>query len=72
MTDTSPTWSLPGPYKSQRRRVFNGGPAPDPLGAVCEQLAASLRDWPIRQMESDMRLSDPQQIALYELAVALG
>ena len=29
----------------------------------------SLGDSPIRQMESDMRLSDPQRIALYELAV---
>ena len=51
--------------RSERRRVFNGGPAPTPhpLGAVCEQLcsSASLRDWPIRQMESDMRLSDPQR-----------
>jgi hypothetical protein len=58
--------------QSERWRVFNGGPAPTPhpLGAVCEQLTASLRDWPIRQMESDMGLSDPQRIALYELAIA--
>ena len=58
--------------RSERRRVFNGGPAPapHPLGAVCQQLTASLRDWPIRQMESDMRLSDPQRVALYELAIA--
>jgi hypothetical protein len=58
--------------QSERWRVFNGGPASTshPLGAVCEQLTASLRDWPIRQMESDMGLSDPQRIALYELAIA--
>jgi hypothetical protein len=58
--------------RSARRRVSNGGspPAPHPLSAVCEQVAASLRDWPIRQMESDMRLSVPQRVALYALAIA--
>lgn len=59
---------------SERRRVSisNGGPAPapHPLDTVCEQFAASLHDWPIHQVESDMRLSDPQRVALYELAIA--
>jgi hypothetical protein len=60
------------PSRSERRRVSNGGPlaAPHPLDAVCEELTVSLRDWPIRQMESDMRLSVPQRVALYELAIA--
>jgi hypothetical protein len=58
--------------RRERRRVkANGGPAPaqHPLSAVCERLATSLRDWPIRQMERDMQLSNPQRVALYELAI---
>ena len=58
--------------RERRRVVANGGPAPaqHSLSAVCEHLAASLRDWPIRQIERDIRLSDPQRVALYELAIA--
>jgi hypothetical protein len=36
---------------------------------VRQQLAASLGDWPIRRIERDMRLSGPQRVALYELAI---
>ena len=58
--------------RRERRRVkANGGPAPaqHPLSTVCERLATSLRDWPIQRMERDMRLSNPQRVALYELAI---
>jgi hypothetical protein len=56
--------------KPQRGSNSDSAPARDPLSALCQQLAASLHDWPIRQMESDMRLSVPQRVALYELAIA--
>ncbi len=41
-----------------------------PIGRVCEQLAAALRDWPIRRIEREVRLSDGQRVALYELVTA--
>jgi hypothetical protein len=34
---------------------------------VCEELAAALRNWPVREIERDVRLSSPQRIAFYEL-----
>ena len=43
-------------------------PAPQASGAICERLASALRDWPIRRIERDVRLSDAQRVALYELA----
>jgi hypothetical protein len=36
-------------------------------GGACEQLAAVLRNWPVREIERDVRLSGPQRVALYEL-----
>jgi LTXXQ motif family protein len=43
--------------------------APGWSGA-CEQLAAVLRGWPVREIERDVRLSEPQRIAFYELITA--
>jgi hypothetical protein len=34
---------------------------------VCEELAAALRNWPVREIERNVRLSSPQRIAFYEL-----
>jgi hypothetical protein len=36
----------------------------------CEQLAAVLRGWPVREIERDVRLSSPQRVAFYELVTA--
>jgi LTXXQ motif family protein len=36
-------------------------------GGACEQLAAVLRNWPVREIERDVRLADAQRVALYEL-----
>jgi LTXXQ motif family protein len=41
-------------------------PAPG-YGGACEQLAAVLRNWPVREIERDVRLADAQRVALYEL-----
>jgi LTXXQ motif family protein len=38
--------------------------------AVCEQLAAVLRGWPVREIERDVRLSGPQRVAFYELVTS--
>jgi hypothetical protein len=39
-------------------------------GATCEELAAVLRNWPVREIERDVRLSSPQRVAFYELVTA--
>jgi LTXXQ motif family protein len=38
--------------------------------AACEQLAAVLRGWPVREIERDVRLSGPQRVAFYEFVTA--
>src|SRR5262249_2330624 len=43
------------------------GPA---WSAMCEELAAVLRGWPVREIERDVRLSSPQRVAFYELVTA--
>jgi hypothetical protein len=39
-------------------------------GATCEPLAAVLRNWPVREIERDVRLDGPQRVAFYELVTA--
>jgi hypothetical protein len=34
---------------------------------MCEELGAVLRNWPVREIEQDVRLSGAQRVALYEL-----
>jgi hypothetical protein len=34
---------------------------------TCEELASVLRNWPVREIERDVRLSGAQRVALYEL-----
>jgi hypothetical protein len=37
---------------------------------ICEDLTAALRGWPIREIERDLRLSEPQRVAFYELVTS--
>src|SRR5262249_12808845 len=46
--------------ESAARRVVPG------WSRTCEELAAVLRNWPVREIEHDVRLSSPQRVALYE------
>jgi hypothetical protein len=48
----------------QRERAPRQAPG---FGGACEQLAAVLRNWPVREIERDVRLVDAQRVALYEL-----
>jgi hypothetical protein len=49
-------------------RQREGAPRQAPgFGGACEQLAAVLRNWPVREIERDVRLADVQRVALYEL-----
>jgi LTXXQ motif family protein len=36
----------------------------------CEELAAALRNWPVREIERDVRLASAQRVAFYELVTA--
>jgi hypothetical protein len=38
--------------------------------AMCEELAAVLRGWPVREIERDVRLSSAQRVAFYELVTS--
>jgi LTXXQ motif family protein len=38
--------------------------------ATCEEFAAVLRNWPVREIERDVRLSSPQRVAFYELVTS--
>jgi hypothetical protein len=49
---------------AQRRAAAPG------WSGVCEELAAVLRNWPVREIERDVRLSSPQRVAFYELVTA--
>jgi hypothetical protein len=37
---------------------------------MCEELAAVLRNWPVREIERDVRLSGPQRVAFYEFVTS--
>jgi hypothetical protein len=38
--------------------------------ATCDEFAAVLRNWPVREIERDVRLSSAQRVAFYELVTA--
>jgi LTXXQ motif family protein len=44
--------------------------AAPPWSATCDELAAVLRNWPVREIERDVRLSSTQRVAFYELVTA--
>jgi LTXXQ motif family protein len=48
----------------QRERAPRQAPG---FGGACEQLAAVLRNWPVREIERDVQLAGAQRVALYEL-----
>jgi hypothetical protein len=48
----------------------SGTASPNLWAGACENLAAVLRNWPIREIERGVRLSEPQRVAFYELVTA--
>jgi hypothetical protein len=44
--------------------------APNPWAGACEDFAAALRGWPIREIERGVQLSEPQRVIFYELVTA--
>jgi len=49
---------------AQRRAAAPG------WSGACEELAAVLRNWPVREIERMVRLNSPQRVAFYELVTA--
>ena len=50
----------------------NAAPRPSAPGwsGMCEELAAALRNWPVREIERDVRLAGAQRVAFYELVTS--
>jgi LTXXQ motif family protein len=44
--------------------------ATPPWSGTCDEFAAVLRNWPVREIERDVRLSSTQRVAFYELVTA--
>jgi hypothetical protein len=53
--------------RSQAAARDTSGPA---WSTMCEELAAVLRGWPVREIERDVGLSSAQRVAFYELVTA--
>jgi hypothetical protein len=62
----------PARMRGRLRVAAEGSPggAGVPWSALCERLTTALRDWPGKRVEREMRLSDGQRGALYELYAA--
>jgi hypothetical protein len=52
--------------RSSGLRIGTTAVAPGWSG-MCEELGSVLRNWPVREIERDVRLADAQRVALYEL-----
>jgi len=62
---------------SRASRAASAGEDAEPRGGAnpawsgtCEALAGALRNWPVREIERGVRLTDAQRVALYELVTA--
>jgi hypothetical protein len=60
-----------------RKRAYGSARATNTTNAAalgwsgtCEELATALRNWPVRDIERNVRLSDAQRVAFYELVTA--
>ena len=64
------------PERSERRGRGRGvsgaarGREANAWAGICENLAAALRGWPIREIERGVRLSETQRVAFYELVTS--
>jgi hypothetical protein len=57
--------------QSRRSAPRSGRNAANGPDLICEQWAGALRGWPLRQIESDITLSDIQRAMLYELTASI-
>jgi LTXXQ motif family protein len=45
-------------------------PNTNSYASACEDLTSALRNWPVREIERGVRLSEPQRVAFYELVTS--
>jgi hypothetical protein len=61
-------------YAAAREAAARGGgarrTAAPGWNGMCEELASVLRNWPVREIERDVRLAGAQRVELYELVTA--
>lgn len=60
----------PDQLRRSNRNAYREGAA-GPQELICERWASALREWPTRQIEANMTLSDIQHAALYELTASM-
>jgi hypothetical protein len=60
---------MAAPAATARETAPRQAAAP-PWSGTCEEFAAVLRNWPVREIERDVRLSSTQRVAFYELVTA--
>src|SRR5438094_823469 len=60
------------PAAREQAAARNAAPRPSASGwsGMCENLAAALRNWPVREIERDVRLAGAQRVAFYELVTS--
>jgi LTXXQ motif family protein len=55
---------------TQRRCLTTPNSSANSWASACEDLTTALRNWPVRDIERDVRLSEPQRVAFYELVTS--
>ena len=59
-----------GRSSSRRCQPTRTTASPNRWASACEDLTSALRNWPVREVERGVRLSEPQRVAFYELVTA--
>jgi LTXXQ motif family protein len=56
--------------RPQRCQPNSSTTATNSYASACEDLTTALRNWPVRDIERNVRLSEPQRVAFYELVTS--
>jgi hypothetical protein len=71
---SQPNSGLPAFGRANNRRGGEGANCPAPSAntwaSACEDLTTALRNWPVRDIERGVRLTEPQRVAFYELVTS--
>jgi LTXXQ motif family protein len=59
-----------GVGRSRHQRCQSTPNTTAPNRTACEDLTSALRNWPVRDIERGVRLSEPQRVAFYELVTS--
>jgi len=59
-----------GVARSRNQRCQPNTNSANTWSSACEDLTSALRNWPVREIERGVRLSEPQRVAFYELVTA--